>query len=391
MKVDRRNPLHWLYLALFTANVLAALALRPLRRRRPRRRILLYGHKLNGNLLALYRRLASAPEYEVVFLTLDPAYGRALAAQGTHCQLAITPGCARWLATADAVVSDHGLHAIGLMLGRSDLKFIDVWHGIPFKGFDADDFRVQRRYDEVWVASPCLRELYTGRFGFDPARVHATGYARTDRLLQPDADRGALRRQFGLGDGPVVLFAPTWQQDERGRSLYPFGLAEGAFLDALAQACRPYGATVAVRPHLNSPLSAPARDSVVYLPHARYPDTEALLLASDVMVCDWSSIAFDYLLLDRPTLFLDVPAPFRKGFSLGPEHRFGPVVGDLAALRQRLDQALGRPAAYRAEFGARQDAERAAIYGGFADGRSAERCVARLARLLTPPTATPPR
>ena len=28
------------------------------------------------------------------------------------------------------------------------------------------------------------------------------------------------------------------------------------------------------------------------------------------------SIAFDYLLLDRPTLFLDIPAPFKKGFSL---------------------------------------------------------------------------
>jgi CDP-glycerol glycerophosphotransferase (TagB/SpsB family) len=382
MKIDRRSPRHWLYLALFAANVLAALLLRPLRRRGPRRRIVLYGHKLNGNLLALYRRLASVPDYEVAFLTLDPAYARALAAQGANHQLATTPGCARWLATAAAVISDHGLHALGLMLGRSDLKFIDVWHGIPFKGFDADDFRVQHRYDEVWVASPLLRKLYTGRFGFDPARVHTTGYARTDRLVKPAADRSALRRQFGLGDGPVVLFAPTWQQDARGRSIYPFGLDAGAFLDALARTCRPHGATVVVRAHLNSALTAPARESAVYLPHAQFPDTEALLLASDVLVCDWSSIAFDYLLLDRPTLFLDVPAPFRKGFSLGPEHRFGPVVSDLEALRQRLDQALGQPAAYRAEFGARHQAERAAIYGDFADGRAAERGAERLAQLL---------
>jgi len=42
------------------------------------------------------------------------------------------------------------------------------------------------------------------------------------------------------------------------------------------------------------------------------------LLASDVLICDRSSIPFDHLLLDRPTLFRDLPAPSRNGFSLRP-------------------------------------------------------------------------
>lgn len=383
MKIDRRNPLHWLYLALFAANVLAALALRRLRRPAARKRVVLYGHKLNGNLLALYRRLETDPGFETVFLTLDPAYARELRARGVNRRLAILPHCATLLAGADAIVSDHGLHALGLLLGRSDVRFVDVWHGIPFKGFDADDFVVQRRYDEVWVASPMLRELYARRFGFDEYRVHVTGYARTDRLVRRQDDVDALRRSFGLGKGPVVLFAPTWRQDDRGRSLYPFGLPEQAFLDHIQQICRPHGATVVVRAHLNSPRRTAARhDSVVSLPHADFPDTEGLLLLSDVLVCDWSSIAFDFLLLDRPTIFLDVPAPFGKGFALGPEHRFGPVVGDPETLGSRLEQAMARPESYRAEFGARHAAERAAVYGGFADGGSSERGVARLARLV---------
>jgi CDP-glycerol glycerophosphotransferase len=392
MKIDRRKALHWLYLALFGVNVVAALALRPLRGRGGRKRIVLYGHKLNGNLLALYRQLEADPRFETVFLTMDPAYGRQLDAQRVNWRLAIAPRCAALLATVDVIVTSHGLHAAGLMVGRSDVKFADVWHGIPFKGFDADDFRVQHRYDEVWVASPLLRELYVTRYGFDGARVHATGYARTDRLVRRQEDAAALRRSLGLRDGPIVLFAPTWRQDDRGRSLYPFGLDEVAFLDALQAACRPHGATLVVRAHLNTQLAgtahggdrrahgAPAK--VVYLPHAQFPDTEALLLASDVLVCDWSSIAFDYLLLDRPTIFLDVPAPFRKGFSLGPEHRFGPVVGGLDALRERLEQALARPDDYRREFGARNAFERAAVYGEFADGRASERGVERLVRLV---------
>lgn len=383
MKINRRDPLHWLYLVLFMANVLVALALRPLRRRNRRKRVVLYGHKLNGNLLGLYRQFERTPDFEVVFLTMDPAYGRDLQAQGANWRLAISPRCAALLATTDAIISGHGLHAMSLMVGRCDVKFVDVWHGIPFKGFDADDFRVQHRYDEIWVSSPLLREVYIKRFGFDPARVHATGYARTDRLVRPQEDVASLRRGLGLRDGPVVLFAPTWQQDDRGRSLYPFGLDEQTFLGALEQACGRHGATLVLRTHLNSPVAGLApRESVVYLPHTAFPDTEALLLACDVLICDWSSIAFDYLLLDRPTIFLDVPAPFRKGFSLGPEHRFGPVVGDLDGLRQRLAQALAEAERYRAEFGARHAAERAAVYGEFADGHAAARGVERLRRLL---------
>ena len=65
-----------------------------------------------------------------------------------------------------------------------------------------------------------------------------------------------------------------------------------------------------------------------------------MLQISDVLICDWSSIAFDYLILNRPTLFLDVEPPFRKGFSLGPEYRFGPVIASLDALLAELAHRL---------------------------------------------------
>jgi len=57
-----------------------------------------------------------------------------------------------------------------LLLKLTDMKFIDVWHGIPFKGFDADDFRALHDYDAVLVASPSMKSMYEGKFGFDSAR-----------------------------------------------------------------------------------------------------------------------------------------------------------------------------------------------------------------------------
>lgn len=382
MKVDKSKPSHWFRLFRFGSAVLLAWALRKFVGRQQRQRIVLYGHKLSGNLLEIHRAMVADSDLEPIFLTMDPDYHAELSAGGVDSCLAGSLASARLLAEARAVISDHGLHALSWMVGRSSLKFFDVWHGIPFKGFDADDFRVQHGYDEVWVASPLHKQLYEEKFGFDPGRVWTTGYARTDPLVLPRSGRPEELARFGLTalhSRRLVLFAPTWKQDARNRSLFPFGLEESDFLDRLAAQCRAQDATLLVRKHLNSGKHATAApDDVVYVPFAEYPDTEALLALSDLLICDWSSIAFDYLLLDRPTIFLDVEPPFKKGFSLGPEYRFGAVVADMEAMLGAVRRYLAEPASYRAEVGDRPRQVLAQVYGDRPDGIASRRCIERL-------------
>lgn len=386
MKIDRGKPLHWLYLAGFAVVVLIARIVRavvPAHRRG--RNVTLYGHRLSGNLLALSKAMQDRPDIRWAFITMDLAYWGVLRAAGVPVRLAWMPATIVWLCRTGLVVSDHGLHAMAFLLGSPGLRFADVWHGIPFKGFDADDFRVQHRYDEVWVASPLLRQLYTERLGFDPGRVVVTGYARTDDLVNPCESRLALLARCGLGadsNRRYVLFAPTWKQDSHGRSLFPFDVDADAFFALLRRVCDRHGAVVLFRAHLNSgDMHFPADPRLVCVPQSSVPDTEALLQLSDVLVCDWSSIAFDYLLLDRPAVFLDVEPPFRKGFSLGPEYRYGAVVDAMNALEAALDLALSDPAAFQARHATRRHAIREAIYGSFADGVSGERCFQRLQAL----------
>jgi CDP-glycerol glycerophosphotransferase len=194
-----------------------------------------------------------------------------------------------------------------------------------------------------------------------------------------------LRARFGLpANDRIVLFAPTWAQDERGRNIYPFGASENEFLEALSATASRNGAKIVLRAHLNS-KSALSRvhEAVLAIPQGEYPDTEGLLLVSDVLICDWSSIAFDYLLLKRPTIFLDVPAPFRKSFSLGPEYRFGLIVTDLEELVERLEACLRDPSSYLADARDRHEKAIRDVYDGFADGHSGERCAERLLHHLT--------
>lgn len=388
MKINKRKPLHWIKLAAYFSQGCLGIFLRIIRfRPKDSRVVIFYGHKLNGNLLAIYEFLENHPQHGLtpVFLTMDNDYRRELQDAGIRVCNAVGFSCAVLLSGADALVSDHGLHSLGPLLGlyqRLKLCFFDVWHGIPFKGFDAEDFRLQHRYNEIWVASDlCRDELYLRRYGFTRDRVFTTGYARTDQLIKKEDDPRILRSSMGLPEsGRLILFAPTWAQDSKGRSIYPFGYTEAEFLKALSGLARRHDATVILRSHLNSGNvgSVGLPPGVMSLPGSRYPDTESILLVSDVLVCDWSSIAFDYLLLTRPTFFLEVPPPFRKGFSLGPEYRFGPVVNDLKSLLHRLDMCLSMPDVYWRENHERHSAIIRKVYGESADGFAGERCVARL-------------
>lgn len=381
MKIDKCNPTHWLCLAGFATQAIIGLIIRPFMRKSA---VALYGHRLNGNLLPLYQDCSVA-----VFFSMDRSYCRALRLNGIRSQWACSFGAAILLARTRVLVSDHGLHSLEPLLPvyrKAGLKFVDVWHGVPFKGFDANDFRLQQRYHEVWVASESQRQLWINKFHFPPGIVYATGYARTDRLVNQLIAESAAKRQLGLNPatcGKAILFAPTWQQDDKGRSIYPFGCTEETFMVTLSAIAAHHGATVLLRCHLNSRNTATALPvNVLQLSNHDYPDTESILLASDILICDWSSIAFDFLLLDRPTLFLDVPPPFRKGFSLGPEYRFGAVIGDLPELLQSLETCLVAPERYWQRHQACHKSTKLAIYGDYADGNATQRSVNRLNAML---------
>jgi CDP-glycerol glycerophosphotransferase (TagB/SpsB family) len=60
-----------------------------------------------------------------------------------------------------------------------------------------------------------------------------------------------------------------------------------------------------IRSHLNARIREREFDNVLYCPMKTFPDTAGLLQETDLLACDWSSIAFDYLALHRPAIFVD--------------------------------------------------------------------------------------
>ncbi|MFC8511399.1 CDP-glycerol glycerophosphotransferase family protein [Streptomyces sp. NPDC057411] len=125
------------------------------------------------------------------------------------------------------------------------------------------------------------------------------GYPRNDVLVRAgEEDRLRARAALGLPeDTTVVLYAPT----HRDYQSVPQPLLD---LEHLA-ARLGEGFTVLSRAHyflLDTPGGTGPKDGSHVVDVSRHPSVEELFLAADCLLTDYSSLMFDYALLDRPVV-----------------------------------------------------------------------------------------
>jgi CDP-glycerol glycerophosphotransferase len=194
---------------------------------------------------------------------------------------------------------------------RKQTTYLQTWHGTALKtmGIHTPQVRAMltdqraslarsvNRFDYFLVRSEydvrTLVEAFEMRA--EPLR---TGYPRNDVLLAPDAAEhtARLRARFGFpADRTVLLYAPTFRQDS--------GAFDPGF--SFEQFAREFGDThlLLVRAHYLNTVTVPAGARGAVQDVSKYPDISELFLASDALITDFSSVIFDYALLDRPILF----------------------------------------------------------------------------------------
>lgn len=234
------------------------------------------------------------------------------------------------------------------------------------------------RWDHSLVANPHSELVWERAYPchFTSAR---TGSPRNDVLVTADAQASArARARLGLPAGhTVVLYAPTRREYVRGGHADRIDLAR--FAADLGE-----GHTLVVRLH-PSLATGHARGMGLSDLHRRgivvdasdIPDVEDVMLASDVLVTDYSALMFDYVLLDRPVVVhADDWAAYTASrgtyFDITAEPP-GHVSRDYRELA-----ALMTSGSWRDEESARLRAGFRERFGVFDDGRAAERVVRTL-------------
>lgn len=233
---------------------------------------------------------------------------------------------------------------------------LHLFHGVAGKyGLDApvDLAPTIAAFDSLMFANADRRRRYVeaSLVPDDDLKAALVGYPKVDRLVDGSLHRDAVAEALGLDPRrPIVIYAPTWS---------PYSSLNGMG-EEIVERLRANGFQVIVKLHDRSydrrqrgsggidwaqRLARYADDPHVRV--AREADGTPLLAAADAMVSDHSSIAFEYMLLDRPIVVIDCPRLIEKA-AINPEkverlRSAAVTVRDPRAMALAVDRGLRQP------------------------------------------------
>ncbi|QMU73572.1 bifunctional glycosyltransferase family 2 protein/CDP-glycerol:glycerophosphate glycerophosphotransferase [Streptacidiphilus sp. P02-A3a] len=332
------------------------------------------------NPAAIYEKARElAPAVRGVWVVETRAQAAALP-PGVPYVLANTPGYYKAMATAKYLVNN--VNFPHTMTKRPGSVHLQTQHGTPLKLLGLDlrdrpeaggDMDFERMLEHVarwdYLVSPnphsstAFGSAYPGRY-----RVLETGYPRNDRLSHgTSAQTAAIRERLGIPAGSTaVLYAPTHREQHPG-------YVPALDLAALAAALGP-DFTLLVRTHYFYADAERDLGAGTVLDVSGHPSVEDLYLAADILVTDYSSVMFDYAVLDRPiVVFAPDWAEYQRIRGVYFDLRAEPP-GLFTTTQAELEQALTDGSAAGPEAAKARAAFRAR-FCPWDDGGAAERVV----------------
>lgn len=196
---------------------------------------------------------------------------------------------------------------------------VDLWHGVPWKtiGYEASRkndswirawffFVLLKKSTSYWLSlNRDLTEIFKTGFWAGEGSIIEAGYPRNMEFYDPE--KVAQRRiEFldhlrALGhavdqDTRIITYMPTFR-DQRDQSFSFDSMAKDPELQRILGK---YNAIIIQKAHFAEKNKSTGSSSEI-ITENDYP-AALLLAASDILITDYSSCFFDYLLLDRPII-----------------------------------------------------------------------------------------
>ncbi|MDO5520483.1 MAG: CDP-glycerol:glycerophosphate glycerophosphotransferase [bacterium] len=228
---------------------------------------------------------------------------------------------------------------------KDEQIFCETWHGIPMKRimFDQEEvtgpdknykktaYKQSRQWNYLVSPNAYCTSIFKRCFLFEN-KILETGYPRNDILHIETVEKGKkIRDVLGIPENKkVVLYAPTFRDNEYyglGEYKYECALDFQKLRDALGKEY-----VLLLRTHYliaDSMDLSELNDFVINV--SKYEDINELYLISDVLISDYSSVAFDFANLKRPMIFymydLEQYRDQLRGFYIDIEKELpGPIV-----------------------------------------------------------------
>lgn len=264
---------------------------------------------------------------------------------------------AKAIATSRYVLLDDFYPLIYPLSIRRGVDLIQVWHAVgAFKTFGFSRVGMaggpslksknHRNYTKALVSSTSVVSNYAEGFGIDQNRVLPLGAPRTDLFFDEEKKKATIEKLHDqlpfLRDKKVILFAPTFRGPGQQTAYYPFDwLDYQALYDEFAD--KGYVFLFKIHPFVKNSPAIPYEYSDFFYDVSDYREINDLLLLTDALITDYSSVVFEYSLLKRKTIFF---APDLSEYMASRNFYVdyldfipGPYVGDTKRLIEEIKQA----------------------------------------------------
>lgn len=190
-------------------------------------------------------------------------------------------------------------------------KIIHLTHGSLIKNvgpLEKDVSIVKKVYYKLCVKTNLSYSIATSKFfipstaaytGLPEEKILVTGFPRNDALQEIVVEKPETLNNCGFS----VLYAPTWRKTEQTK-LFPF---ENVDFSALNDFLANNNITLFIRLHPNDEKTISEnmiQSHIKLFSSSEYEEIMDYLVFFDSLITDYSSIAYDFLLLNRPMMFL---------------------------------------------------------------------------------------
>jgi len=299
-----------------------------------------FGNKFadNSKYLFLYTTRYK-PQIRAIWLTRNRNVLKGLRADGFKCHSVYSLAGFYYSMIAGKVIVSCGWWGEVNRFAIGGAKIVQLWHGCPIKkiGHDATStailslvpviggalqsilntlmpFNSDRFVYDLYAASCAdLSKIFQTAFGAPAERIALTGQPRNDRLVPNswaaniDAENPLRGVEPTYSYRRLFFYLPT----HRISALSPLDLMRRYGMDfaSMQATLEELDAILLVKAHHFVPqqqIKVTETDRLIFCDDATLPDIYPALARTDILITDYSSVHFDYLLTDKPIIF----APF---------------------------------------------------------------------------------
>lgn len=346
---------------------------------------------------AMYEYMLTAPEYRdfrFVWCFKEPEKFAFLKNDRTELVKFRTKADNKALRKAKYWITNYRM--LNYQYPRKGQIYVQCWHGTPLKrlGYDLEssdnvmnsmaEIREKYRSDAkkfsyIISPSPFTTEKFASAWNLvktgQTHKIIEEGYPRNDRLINTTLEeRVELRKSLGVEGKKVILYAPTWRDNQHTSGEGYTYKTEVDFDKLQRELGDEY--VILFRAHY---LVANSFDFAKYRGFVQdvssYSDINELYIAADILITDYSSVFFDYANLRKPVIFymydLEEYANNLRGFYISLDELPGPIVRDEDALIKEVRKTDG----WKPDEKYEQFCEK---YNPKDDGHASERVLAKI-------------